>query len=35
MFDEIIEKFKENEEFVMPLIDPDCIVTALLYERLC
>lgn len=35
MFDEIIEEFKDKDEYVMPLIDLDCIVTALLYERLC
>ncbi len=34
MFDEIIEEFREKQEYIIPLIDPDCIVTALLYERL-
>ncbi len=35
MFDEIIEEFREKQEIIIPLTDPDCIVTALLFERLC
>ena len=33
---EFLEKLKDSSESVLiPLINPDCLLTALLYERLC
>jgi hypothetical protein len=29
------ENEKENDGLQIPLINPDCILTALLFERLC